>query len=150
MDWNLTECAVTSALTMRAPSGEAVELRALKCAMTGSDAQGLTAFILSFQVSAGDYEGIDRQELFGLARSRRGPQFGNGFSSERPIFIEARLRSEHRSRLTGAEVEDVLDMAAVLISSPAEGPLRATESWQATQVTQEIVPGLQGGYEMTG
>ena len=90
---------------------------------------------LVFLVSDQDWRRIDRGAWFGLELERRSPCFGGGFVPGEPVEITAWLPSERMPLLATPEGRRLL-ISEVLQASPADSPLRQTESWRGSKVLQ--------------
>ena len=87
---------------------------------------------------------VESSVAFGLDAAERGPNSLGTFDASRPVRVEARLCEAALPSL-GAP-EDPYDVAARLRSATATSPLRQSESWAVLAVTQEMQPGLRGGF----
>jgi hypothetical protein len=98
------------------------------------------------------YLRADREHLFHLDPEVRGPGAA-AFRPEGPVTIEARLVDGQLAAAGAAPVQALADAMAGDDDGGVEAPLRLTEAWLATKVTQvlhppaELGPGtLRSGY----
>lgn len=80
-----------------------------------------------------------RLEQAGVHETPPGP-----FDGALPLRIEARLRETARASL--GDAADPYDVVARLRAAEPDSPLRQAESWALLAVTQEMGPGLRGGF----
>jgi hypothetical protein len=98
---------------------------------------------LTLAVPIESYRRIDRDALFHLEPSMRGPGAGR-FSPDGDVQIEAKLDS---ALLPGIAAlgEDILQTGPAFSSLAAGSPLLETESWYALHVTVEVMRDAEGG-----
>lgn len=81
---------------------------------------------------------------FGFDAQARPPLMSGQLDPGRPLQVEARLCAGPRGLLPPGT--DAADLAAALESGGPDSPLRQAESWEALSISQELQPGLRGGF----
>lgn len=130
-------------LLLGAPTGEAVTLREATLSWE-REGVAIDDVWLSADLSAAECEGLMDGAFFHLDPEARGPIFGGEFDLAQPLRLELRLGQQHIAHLWTA-AESIEDAAEVVSRSPLSHPLRRTESWYATTLTQAAEPGLRTG-----
>lgn len=137
-----SEIKVCPELAFFAADGAAVPLKQLRIAVR-MNGDRLAELRLIADLDPPAWRAVDAAEGFNSPAAVRGPIFGGHFDEGKTVEVEARLKDEHLPLLAAAQ--DVFDLGAALIDAPADGALRATESWLLLYAKQQAMPGLKTG-----
>lgn len=108
---------------------------------------GPLGFELEFEVSAVDWQRIEAAQAFHLDSGARSASFGQGFTPEQPVRVTARLHSALVSQMEAQE--DIFEAGGLLLLAQAQEVYRRSQDWLLVHATQEVAPGVRGGFQIT-
>lgn len=138
------EIKVCPSLTLYAPGGP-LEVTSVRVAVTFHGDQ-LAELRLIFEVTHEAWLRVDAGRWFHLDEDARGPIFGGGFHADKPVEIEATLRTQSLP-LVAISAEDVWEIGAMFLDAAPGAEILSTEVWFALYVKQEAFPGLKTGMQ---
>jgi hypothetical protein len=125
---------VTPALQLYAPGVVPVQILAVEVALDREEGQ-ISEVLLSFTVSASDWQRIDVGAWFHLTPEGRGPVFAGRLQADQPVELEVRLEAGARAALLVGTV-DIFDVGAKIRGGEVEQAWMQTEAWRALYVKQ--------------
>ena len=109
-----------------------------------TDEAPLAEVRLTVEVDAVTWLRLERSTAFHLDTARRGPSMVERFEPASPIRIEATLEATETLKLP--PTLDAFDAAVALNDAAPTDALRRADRWWVRAVTQELAPGLRGGF----
>ena len=136
--------AVAASLEFRV-SGEVLPLDEVYVTAVWADPDGeITEVRLTANLDFLQWARLEGGPAFGFDTQSPSAVMSGQLDPGRPLQLEARLREAHRGLFPAGT--DAADLAAALESAGPDSPLRQAESWEALALTQELQPGLRGGF----
>ncbi len=108
---------------------------------------GPLGFELEFEVSPADWQRIEAAQAFHLYSGTRSASFGQGFNAEQDVRVVARLHSALVSQLEAQE--DIFEAGGLILLAEPQQVYRRSQDWLLVNATQEVAPGVRGGFEVT-
>ena len=140
------EIKVCPALDLFGPDGSVVHVTKVRNGITFVDGH-LAELRLLCEIDQATWKRIDGGRWFHLENDARGPIFGGEFNGDKPIELEATLKTQSLP-LVAISTEDVWDIGALFLDATADSELLKTESWFALYVKQETgIKGLKSGMQ---
>ncbi|GEM_PF-2790351 len=112
-----------------------------------TDEAPLAEVRLTVEVDAVTWLRLERSTAFHLDTARRGPSMVERFEPASPIRIEATLEATETLKLP--PTLDAFDAAVALNDAAPTDALRRADRWWVRAVTQELAPGLRGGFSVS-
>lgn len=107
---------------------------------------GPLGFELEFEVSAADWQRIEAAQAFHLDSGERSATFGQGFNPEQDVRVVARL---HQALVPQMEAqEDIFEAGGLILLARPQEVYRRSQDWLLVNATQEVAPGVRGGFEV--
>lgn len=142
----LIEIKVCPELDLYGPDGSIVHVTKVRNGITFVGGQ-LAELRLIVEIDQDTWKRIDAGRWFHLEDDARGPVFGGDFNAEKPIELEATLKTQSLP-LVAISTEDIWDIGALFLDATPNSELIRTESWFALYVKQETgIKGLKSGMQ---
>ncbi|MFT5587386.1 MAG: hypothetical protein ACI9VR_004995 [Cognaticolwellia sp.] len=145
MDREFTQAGIASSLEMGLGDGI---LTAQKPTLRLHQLEGgPLGFELEFQVSPADWREIEATKAFHLDSGERSVSFGQGFDLEQPVRVVARLHDALVPQMKAQE--DIFEAGGLILLAGPHEVYRRSQDWLLVHATQEVAPGVRGGFEVT-
>lgn len=145
MDREFSEAGIAS--TLELGLGEEILTAQMPTLRLHQLEDGPLGFELEFEVSPADWLRIEAVQAFHLDSGERGPSFGQGFAADKPVRVTAHL---HQALVHQMEAqEDIFEAGGLILIAQPQEVYRRSQDWLLVHATQEVTPGVRGGFEVT-